>query len=79
MASLDHAVMHGVFTRSEWIRRDTARLRQGDPALSLSAWGRVVGEGALHSFFGLEAVEENALLRSESMVGESGQWSRGYT
>ena len=52
VASLDHAVMHGVFTRSEWIRRrDTARLRQGDPALSLSAWGRVVGEGALHSFF----------------------------
>ena len=72
VASLDHALMHGVFTRSEWIRRrDTARLRQGDPALSLSAWGRVVGEGALHSFFRLEAVEENALLRSESMVGES--------
>ena len=72
VASLDHALMHGVFTRSEWIRRrDTARLRQGDPALSLSAWGRVVGEGALHSFFRLEAAEENALLRSESLVGES--------
>ena len=71
VASLDHALMHGVFTRSEWIRRrDTARLRQGDPALSLSAWGKVVGEGALHSFFRLEAVEENALLRSESLVGE---------
>ena len=76
VASLDHALMHGVFTRSEWIRRrDTARLRQGDPALSLSAWGRVVGEGALHSFLRLEAVEENALLRSESLVGQSSNGS----
>ncbi|MEC8052619.1 MAG: ABC transporter ATP-binding protein [Myxococcota bacterium] len=72
VASLDHALMHAVFTRSEWIRRrDTARLRQGNPALSPAVWGRVVGEGALHSFFRLEAVEENALLRTGHGVSQS--------
>lgn len=67
VGSLDHAFMHGILTREEWSRRrDAARLRMGDSSLPMSAWGRLLGEGALHSFFRLETVEENALLRAES-------------
>ena len=67
VATLDHSLMHSLFTRSEWTRRrDTARLRQGTPKLSLRAWGKIIGEGALHSVFRLEVVEENALLRGSS-------------
>ena len=64
VASLDHALMHGVLTRREWVqRRDAARLRLGSPRLPLGAWGPLLGEGALHAFTRLEGAEENALLR----------------
>lgn len=67
VSSLDHAVMHGTLTRSEWVRRrDAARLRQGKPLLPLWAWGRLLGEGALHSFSRIESVEEQAFLRGSS-------------
>ena len=40
VASLDHALMHGVLTQREWVqRRDAARLRLGTPRLPLAAWG----------------------------------------
>jgi len=65
VASLDHALMHGVLTQREWVqRRDAARLRLGAPRLPLAAWGLLLGEGALHAFARLERAEENALLRS---------------
>lgn len=64
VASLDHALMHGVLTQREWAqRRDAARLRLGSSRLPLAAWGPLLGEGALHAFERLEHVEENALLR----------------
>ena len=67
VASLDHALMHGVLTQREWVqRRDAARLRLGSPRLPLAAWGPLLGEGALHAFARLEGVEGNALLRSAS-------------
>ena len=67
VASLDHALMHGVLTQREWVqRRDAARLRVGAPRLPLAAWGPLLGEGALHAFARLERAEENALLRSAS-------------
>ena len=67
VASLDHALMHGVLTQREWVqRRDAARLRLGSPRLPLAAWGPLLGEGALHAFARLEGAEENALLRSAS-------------
>ncbi len=67
VASLDHALMHGVLTQREWVqRRDAARLRLGAPRLPLAAWGPLLGEGALHAFARLERAEENALLRSAS-------------
>ncbi len=67
VASLDHALMHGVLTRREWVqRRDAARLRLGSPRLPLAAWGPLLGEGALHAFARLEGAEENALLRGAS-------------
>ena len=67
VASLDHALMHGVLTEREWVqRRDAARLRLGSPRLPLAAWGPLLGEGALHAFARLERAEENALLRSAS-------------
>lgn len=70
VASLDHALMHGVFTRSEWTRRrDAARLRLGAARLPLPSWGALIGEGALQAFLRLERVEENALLRSSSNTG----------
>ncbi len=63
--SLDHALMHGVLTKREWIqRRDAARLRLGTPRLSLGAWAPLLSEGALHAFTRLEQVEENASIRS---------------
>ena len=63
--SLDHALMHGVLTKREWIqRRDAARLRLGTHRLSLGAWAPLLGEGALHAFTRLEQVEENASIRS---------------
>ena len=67
VASLDHALMHGVLTQREWVqRRDAARLRLGSARLPLAAWGPLLGEGALHAFARLERAEENALLRSAS-------------
>ena len=67
VASLDHALMHGVLTQREWVqRRDAARLRLGSPRLPLAAWGPLLGEGALRAFTRLERAEENALLRSAS-------------
>ena len=67
VASLDHALLHGVLTQREWVhRRDAARLRLGSPRLPLAAWGPLLGEGALHAFARLERAEENALLRSAS-------------
>ena len=67
VASLDHALMHGVLTQREWVqRRDAARLRLGAPRLPLTAWGPLLGEGALHAFVRLERAEENALLRRAS-------------
>ena len=65
VASLDHALLHGVLTQREWIRRrDAARLRIGSPRLPLATWGPLLGEGALEAFSRLERAEENALLRS---------------
>ena len=70
VASLDHALMHGVLTQREWVqRRDAARLRLGSPRLPLAAWGPLLGEGALHAFARVERAEENALLRSASREG----------
>lgn len=67
VASLDHALMHGVLAQREWVqRRDAARVRLGSPRLPLAAWGPLLGEGALHAFTRLERAEENALLRSAS-------------
>ena len=67
VATLDHALMHGVFTQREWTRRrDAARLRLGASRLPLASWGALLGEGALRAFLRLERVEENALLRSSS-------------
>ncbi|MYH23783.1 MAG: hypothetical protein F4156_01020, partial [Holophagales bacterium] len=67
VASLDHALMHGVLAQREWVqRRDAARVRLGSPRLPVAAWGPLVGEGALHAFTRLERSEENALLRSAS-------------
>ena len=67
VSSLDHALMHGLLIRGEWARRrDAARLRRGASRLSLSSWGRLLGEGALQAFFRLERVEESALLRSRT-------------
>ena len=67
VASLDHALTHGVLTQREWVqRRDAARLRLGSPRLPLAAWGPLLGEGALHAFGRLERAEENALMRSSA-------------
>lgn len=74
VSNLDHALMHGVLTQQEWIqRRDAARLRLGSSHLPLSAWGPLLGEGALHAFTRLECVEENSLLRSASCEDVGGQ------
>ena len=71
VASLDHALMHGVLTQREWVqRRDAARLRLGSPRLPLAAWGPLLGEGALHAFARLERAEENALLRGSASAEE---------
>ncbi len=67
VASLDHALMHGVLAQREWAqRRDAGRLRLGSPRLPVAAWGPLLGEGALHAFTRLERAEENGLLRSAS-------------
>ena len=67
VSSLDHSLMHGIITKKEWgRRRDAARLRVGRSRLSLSSWGQIIGEGALHGFLRLEQVEKNAILRSSS-------------
>ena len=67
VASLDHALMHGVLTQREWIqRRDAARLRLGSRRLPLATWGPLLGEGVLHAFARLESAEETAMLRSAS-------------
>ena len=65
---LDHAVMNGVLTQRERVlRRDAARLRIGQKQLSMGAWAKLLGEGALGSFLRLENVEESGLLRSSSV------------
>ena len=65
IGSLDHAVMNGILTQKEWKRRrDTARLRLGKSRLPLRVLANVLGDGALTSFYRLESVEVNALLRS---------------
>jgi len=70
VSSLDHALMHGVLTKREWVqRRDAARLRIGRPRLSLPIWGQLLSEGALHAFTRLEQVEENATARSAATKG----------
>ena len=70
VATLDHALLHGVLTKREWARRrDTARLRLGTWRLPMTAWAPLLGEGAMQAFFRLERVEENALLRSSSAGG----------
>jgi cobalt/nickel transport system ATP-binding protein len=70
---LDHALIHGVLTQKEWgRRRDAARLRLGKSHLPISAWGSLLGEGALHAFLRLESVEENALLRSSTNKSTAG-------
>ena len=67
VVSLDHALMHGVFTQREWARRrDAARLRLGTPKLPMSTWPPLLGEGVLQAFFRLEHAEKNGLLRSSS-------------
>ena len=67
VASLDHALMHGVLAQREWVqRRDAGRLRLGSPRLPAATWGPLLGEGALHAFTRLERAEENGLLRSAS-------------
>ena len=71
VSTLDHALMNGVLTKEEWgRRRDAVRLRLGSPRLSLTSWGRLLGEGALSGFLRLESVEESALLRSACSVGQ---------
>ena len=73
VATLDHALMHGLLTRREWAqRRDAARLRLGSARVPLSAWGPLLGAGALHAFARLESAEENALLRSSASGEDSG-------
>ena len=68
VSTLDHALMHGLLTRNEWIaRRDAARLRMGASRLPLTAWGALLSQGALQSFVRLEQVEENALIRCASI------------
>lgn len=65
VGSMDHAIMNGMLTKREWVkRRDAARMRLGKRRLPLAAWGQVLGEGALRGFLRLESMEENALLRS---------------
>ncbi|MEM6929975.1 MAG: ABC transporter ATP-binding protein [Myxococcota bacterium] len=69
VATLDHALVHGVLTQQEWMRRrDAARLRLGAARLPVATWGPLLGEGALHAFVRLERAEENALLRSRARV-----------
>ena len=71
ISSLDHAMMHGMFTKREWVqRRDAARLRLGTKRLTLGTWGPLLGEGALHAFARLEQAEENATVRSAT-IGEN--------
>lgn len=68
VGSLDHALMHGFLTKQEWSkRRDAARLRLGSSSLPLTAWGQLLSEGALQSFFRLELAEKNAILRSSAI------------
>jgi len=68
VSTLDHALMHGVLTKREWVqRRDAARLRLGTSRLSLGTWGPLLSEGALHAFTRLEQVEENATIRSATI------------
>ena len=65
VGALDHALLHGVLTKHEWVRRrDAAKLRLGASRVPLMSWGPLLGQGALQAFFRLERVEENALLRS---------------
>lgn len=72
VSTLDHALMHGVLTKREWIqRRDAARLRLGTPRLKLGTWAPLLSEGALHAFTRLEQVEENATVRSSAIIEPS--------
>lgn len=72
VASLDHAIMHGILTQREWVqRRDAARSRLGSARLPLAAWGPLLGEGAFRAFERLEHAEQNALVRSASCSAEA--------
>ena len=65
VASLDHALIHGLLTKREWTQRiATARLRLGASRLPLAVWGPLLGGGALHAFMRIEDAEENAMMRS---------------
>ena len=67
IASLDHAIMHGVLTQREWSKkRDTTRLRLGTSHIPLHTWGQIIGEGVFQGFLRLEQVEKNILLRGRS-------------
>ena len=70
VSALDHALMHGALTQTEWRqRRDAARMRSGSSRLPLRSWAHLLGEGALSGFLRLERAEESALLRSGSARG----------
>ena len=76
VASLDHALMHGILTKKEWAkRRDATRLRLGRSKISLRSWGQILGEGALQAFTRLELVEKNATLRSSRVRETSAKQS----
>lgn len=74
VASLDHSLLHGMFTQREWIqRRDSARLRLGKSRLSIATWGSLLGEGALGAFARLERAEDSALLRGAAVRSRSSE------
>ena len=62
--SLDHAILHGIFTQREWLqRRDAVRVRMGLSTLSIRLWGSVLSEGVLQAFSRLEIVDQHSTLR----------------
>ena len=68
--SVDHALLHGIFTQREWMqRRDAVRARMGLSILSMRSWGHILSEGVLQSFIRLEIVESNASLRKSPVRG----------
>jgi energy-coupling factor transporter ATP-binding protein EcfA2 len=74
LATLDHAVLHGLLTRESWAqRRDAARLRLGRARLPLAAWSAVLAEGAIDAIDRVEEVEAGALLRGARLGGAAPQ------